>query len=155
MPLHLAAYKGHLEVIHLLAESLTELEAPGGMQWTPLHLAACHREEEVVVALLRCGADPNAAEQSGWTPLHLAVQRGALLSVSKLLEHHADVHARNKVAALKGHMAILRVLVPSGAQLDIQAGVGCMPLQLALPEPKAEHDRLPGGQGALLTGPSG
>ncbi|KAM6158957.1 ankyrin repeat and protein kinase domain-containing protein 1 isoform 3-T3 [Rhynchocyon petersi] len=138
-PLHLAAYKGHLEIIHLLAEGNADLGARGGMNWTPLHLAARHGEEVVVLALLQCGADPNTAEQSGWTPLHLAVQRETFLSVIALLEHHADVHACNKVgwtaahlASLKGNTAILKVLVKAGAQLDVQDGAGCTPLQLAL-----------------------
>uniref|UniRef100_G1R6U5 Ankyrin repeat and kinase domain containing 1 n=1 Tax=Nomascus leucogenys TaxID=61853 RepID=G1R6U5_NOMLE len=136
-PLHLAAYKGHLEIIHLLAESHANTGALGAMNRTPLHLAARHGEEAVVLALLQCGADPNSAEQSHWTPLHLAVQRGTFLSVINLLEHHTNVHARNKVgwtpahlAALKGNTAILKVLVKTGAQLDIQDGVSCTPLQL-------------------------
>uniref|UniRef100_A0A8C6AB09 Uncharacterized protein n=1 Tax=Marmota marmota marmota TaxID=9994 RepID=A0A8C6AB09_MARMA len=78
------------------------LGALGGMNWTPLHLAACYREEVVVLALLQCGADPSV----GWTPAHLA--------------------------ALQGNTAILKVLVKAGAQLDVQDGVGCTPLQLAL-----------------------
>ncbi|CAM9384109.1 unnamed protein product [Rangifer tarandus platyrhynchus] len=139
-PLHLAAYKGHLEIIHLLAESQADVGAPGGMNWTaPLHLAARHGAEVVVSTLLKCGADPNAAEQSGWMPLHLAVQTGAFLSIIHLLEYRVEVHAHNKVgwnpahlATLKGNMAILRVPVKAGAQLDIQEGVGCTPLQLTL-----------------------
>ncbi|KAM5185888.1 LOW QUALITY PROTEIN: ankyrin repeat and protein kinase domain-containing protein 1 [Callospermophilus lateralis] len=142
-PLHLATYKGHLEIIHLLAENHADLGALGGMNWTPLHLAACYKEKVVVLALLQCGADPNATEQSGWTLLHLVVQRGAFLGVINLLEHHADVCARNKVgwtpahlAAFQGNTAILKVLVNAGAQLDVQDGVGCTPLQLALQSQK-------------------
>ncbi|KAM4850722.1 LOW QUALITY PROTEIN: ankyrin repeat and protein kinase domain-containing protein 1 [Urocitellus parryii] len=135
-PLHLATYKGP-EIIHLLAENHAVLDALGGMNWTPLHLAA-YREEVVVLALLQCGADPNATEKLGWTPLHLVVQRGAFLGVINLLEHHADVCARNKVgwtpahlAALQDYTAILKVLVKAGAQLDVQDGISCTPLQLA------------------------
>ncbi|KAI4564134.1 hypothetical protein MJT46_009932 [Ovis ammon polii x Ovis aries] len=144
-PLHLAAYKGHLEIIHLLAESQADVGAPGGMNWIPLPLAAHHKAEVVVSTLLKCGADCNAAEQSGWTPLHLAVQRGAFLSIIHLLEHRADVYACNKVgwtpahlAALKENMAILKVPVKAGTQLDIQEWVGCTPLQLALQSQKQD-----------------
>ncbi|XDA84135.1 hypothetical protein R6Z07M_013943 [Ovis aries] len=144
-PLHLAAYKGHLEIIHLLAESQADVGAPGGMNWIPLPLAAHHKAEVVVSTLLKCGADCNAAKQSGWTPLHLAVQRGAFLSIIHLLEHRADVYACNKVgwtpahlAALKENMAILKVPVKAGTQLDIQEWVGCTPLQLALQSQKQD-----------------
>ncbi|KAM9768581.1 LOW QUALITY PROTEIN: ankyrin repeat and protein kinase domain-containing protein 1 [Dama dama] len=152
-PLHLAAYKGHLEIIHLLAESQADVGAPGGMNWSPLHLAARHGAEVVVSTLLKCGADPNAAEQSGWTPLHLAVQRGAFLSIIHLLEHCVNVHARNKVgwtpahlAILKDNMAILKVRVKAGAQLDIQEGVGCTPLQLVLRSQKQGIITFPEGR---------
>lgn len=152
-PPHLAAYKGHLEIIHLLAESQADVGAPRGMNWIPLHLAAHHKAEVVVSTLLKCGADCNAAEQSGWTPLHLAVQSWAFLSIIHLLEHRADVHACNKVgwppahlAALKGNMAIFKVPVKAGTQLDIQEGVGCTPLQLALQSQKQDIVAFPEGR---------
>lgn len=145
-PLHLAAYKGHLEIIHLLAESQADVRAPGGMNWIPLPLAAHHKAEVVVsTPALKCGADCNAAKQSGWTPLHLAVQRGAFLSIIHLLEHRADVYACNKVgwtpahlAALKENMAILKVPVKAGTFRH--PGVGWLHTPATgPPEPEAGH----------------
>ncbi|KAB0348055.1 hypothetical protein FD754_012912 [Muntiacus muntjak] len=128
-PLHTATARGKYLICKMLLRYEASLELPTQQVWTPLHLAAykghleiihllAESQADVVVStLLKCGADSNAAEQSGWTPLHLAVQRGRpFLSIIHLLEHHADIHAHNK----------------PGAQLDIQEGVGCTPLQLAL-----------------------
>ncbi|KAB0371118.1 hypothetical protein FD755_017527 [Muntiacus reevesi] len=133
-PLHTATARGKYLIYKMMLRYEASLELPTQQVWTPLHLAAykghleiihllAESQADVVVStLLKCGADSNAAEQSGWTPLHLAVQRGRpFLSIIHLLEHHAD-----------GNMAILRVPVKAGAQLDIQEGVGCTPLQLAL-----------------------
>uniref|UniRef100_A0A8D0EMU3 Ankyrin repeat and kinase domain containing 1 n=1 Tax=Strix occidentalis caurina TaxID=311401 RepID=A0A8D0EMU3_STROC len=138
-PLHLASFKGHVEIIHLLKGSHAKLNAKGSMGWTPLHLATRYSDELVVCELLRCGADPNIAEKSEWAPLHFAVQRGSFLTVINLLECKADVNAKNKVgwtplhlAVLKGNMAIIKTLIKAGALLDVEDITGCTALQLAM-----------------------
>uniref|UniRef100_A0A8C0B8Z2 Uncharacterized protein n=1 Tax=Buteo japonicus TaxID=224669 RepID=A0A8C0B8Z2_9AVES len=138
-PLHLASFKGHIEIIHLLKDSHAKLNAKGSMDWTPLHLATRYSDEPVVCELLRCGADPNIAEKSEWAPLHFAVQRGSFLTVINLLECKADVNAKNKVgwtplhlAVLKGNMAIIKTLIKAGALLDVEDITGCTALQLAI-----------------------
>ena len=56
----------------------------------------------------------------GWTPAHLTT--------------------------LKGNMAILKVPVKAGAQLDIQDSVSCTPLQLALQSQKQDIVAFPEGR---------
>uniref|UniRef100_A0A8B9TJS9 Ankyrin repeat and kinase domain containing 1 n=1 Tax=Anas platyrhynchos TaxID=8839 RepID=A0A8B9TJS9_ANAPL len=156
-PLHLASFKGHIEIIHLLKDSHAKLNARGSMDWTPLHLATRYSEEPVVCELLRCGADPNIAEKSEWAPLHFAVQRGSFLTVINLLECRADVNAKNKVgwtplhlAVLKGNMAIIKTLIKAGALLDVEDITGCTALQLAIRHQKENIITLLQGKDSVM-----
>uniref|UniRef100_A0A452GSH6 Uncharacterized protein n=1 Tax=Gopherus agassizii TaxID=38772 RepID=A0A452GSH6_9SAUR len=63
-PLHLACFKGHIEIICLLRDNHAKLNVKGSMDWTPLHVTTRYSEESVVCELLRGKVDPNITEKS-------------------------------------------------------------------------------------------
>lgn len=68
-PLHLAAAKGHLDVVRVLIDSGVGKETGSSMGRTPLHLAASHGHMEVVLFLLESGVDKDSdGEKNMWLP---------------------------------------------------------------------------------------
>src|SRR5688500_3608210 len=63
--LMLAAIRGHLEMVRLLAAYGADLNPSG---WTPLHYCASGGHTEVCRLLLELGADVNARSENGTTP---------------------------------------------------------------------------------------
>lgn len=69
-PLHVAASRGHTEVLRLLLRRRARPNsAPGGR--TALHEACAAGHTACVHVLLVAGADPNLPDQDGKRPLHL------------------------------------------------------------------------------------
>lgn len=105
-PLHLAAWKGHKDVVAYLLENKVEVMALDPMGVSPLHLAASNGHREVVVMLLDAGADPNAVTRDkGMSALHRA--------------------------AGSGQAEVVRVLLERGARVDLPDRSGQLPLALA------------------------
>lgn len=71
-PLHVAANRGRLDVVRLLAGRKVNIEARNVDGKTPLHLAATQSVGSVVTTLLALGADPDSCTPSGEGPLDLA-----------------------------------------------------------------------------------
>jgi ankyrin repeat protein len=109
LPIHRAAANDRAEIIRLLVEWGSPLEATGTEQWTPLHLASVSRSHRAVSALLDAGANIHARSVFGHTPLHLAV--GPTIS-EELLE-------------------TVRVLVSAGADRNVADQKGKTPLDEA------------------------
>eukprot|EP00904_Undaria_pinnatifida_P004919 jgi/Undpi1/1557/HiC_scaffold_11.g04947.m1 len=68
-PLHRAAAKGHEEVVSMLVQNGSNVNARDGFFYTPLHLACVNGTVACVDVLLRSGADPTTRAQGGVTPL--------------------------------------------------------------------------------------
>ncbi|VTJ81644.1 Hypothetical predicted protein [Marmota monax] len=76
-PLHVAASRGHTEVLQLLLRRRAKPDsAPGGR--TALHEACAAGHTACVHVLLVAGADPNIPDQDGKRPLHLCRGAGTL-----------------------------------------------------------------------------
>merc|ERR1712029_370358 len=118
---------------------------------TPIHLAAWgHLEYEghpdVVDILLSHGADVNALTKEGLTPLHLAASTGCIETAKRLLDKGANVNAVEGIcekaytvarkrtplhrACLRGHTAMVELLIKSGAHPEIKDTKNQMPLEL-------------------------
>jgi len=65
LPIHRAAANDRDDIIRLLVEWGSPLEATGTEQWTPLHLASVSRSPRAVRALLEAGADIQARSAFG------------------------------------------------------------------------------------------
>eukprot|EP00981_Chlorochromonas_danica_P008338 scaffold2131_cov109-Ochromonas_danica.AAC.1 len=100
--LHIAAAKGHVEMVQLLmlhpAIAVNALDSENG--WTPVHYACFHGHVEVVKHLQSDSrVDMNiAAREDGWTPLHVACKNGQEKVVGLLLSNkQVDVTKENKI----------------------------------------------------------
>jgi len=97
-PLHLAAQRGHKDVVQLLLSHSAEVDLTDKNGWTALQWAASRGHKDVVDVLLRHSADVNAKDFWGGTALHWAAWQGHKDVVELLLSHSADVDvdAKNK-----------------------------------------------------------
>ncbi|MBD3272843.1 hypothetical protein GF385_00640, partial [Candidatus Dependentiae bacterium] len=91
-PLHLAAKKGHQEIVEmLLAKEGVDPSARDRYGNTPLHFAAKKGHPEIVKMLLAKDADLSNAENFiKSTPLHFAAEKGHQEIVEILLARGAD-----------------------------------------------------------------
>jgi ankyrin repeat protein len=125
-PLMMAAIRGHVSVVQLLFERVSQMNLDeadeGGL--TALHMAAFWGHPETVAFLLSKQAEPNARNVEGTTPLVLAARQGHA-AVARLLAQHlgrqrvdeTDAEGRTALfwAAYEGHEETVDVLLSSGA----------------------------------------
>ncbi|KAJ5200052.1 hypothetical protein N7472_005256 [Penicillium cf. griseofulvum] len=88
--LHIAAKKGHLDVIRVLADAGSPIDAQDGHGATPLTFAAQEGHLDVVQFLLSRGADPNIMTDDQDTSLCMASLSGNINTVRYLLDHGAN-----------------------------------------------------------------
>ena len=79
-PLHYAASKGHLAMMHLLIDSDAYIDAESPNGTTPLMMAAYYASPSAVKLMLEEGADPTLKNQDGMTALDLALAKDKTLS---------------------------------------------------------------------------
>lgn len=112
-PLHVAARKGYEEIVRLLVDANSEINAKSGSSadLTPLHLAVIRGHTEVVALLVNDKADLEARGRYWETPLLLAALLGRQDSVDILLKANADVTATTE----RGETAIMLALISPNA----------------------------------------
>ncbi|XP_029793422.1 ankyrin repeat domain-containing protein 53 [Suricata suricatta] len=98
--IHFAAQSGKLACLQVLVEEYKfPVDLPTNNGQTPLHLVI-HGDNKTMTLpcihyLLQQGAALNTQTSNGSTPLHLAACRGLLNCVKVLVQNGADVHARD------------------------------------------------------------
>ena len=95
-PLHFAAFLGHPDCIRLLLEAEVPLDtlSTNENRNTPLHAALAGRAGiESVTELLDAGAPLEAVGAGGYTPLHIAASRGDVAIIRLLVERGAVTDA--------------------------------------------------------------
>eukprot|EP00873_Tetraselmis_striata_P025958 jgi/Tetstr1/446222/TSEL_033766.t1 len=144
--LHLAAKKGHAEVVQLLLRGVeggpgADISCPDKHGMTALHWAALRGHAAVVELLLRGveggpAADISCPDENGMTALHCAAPGGRTAVVKLLLRgveggpgadiSCTDKHGRTPLhfAALKGHAGVVELLL-RGAEGGPAANISC------------------------------
>ena len=91
-PLHLAASSGHVDIVSLLLEAGSEVNAvTASTLETALHIAARDGHEEVVRCLFHHGADLNARNAAAETALQIAAEERHTSVVKLLTRHDVEV----------------------------------------------------------------
>ncbi|KAF9366255.1 hypothetical protein BGX34_004706 [Mortierella sp. NVP85] len=104
-PLHLAARRGHMEMVMVLVQLGGDVNSRGERQWTPLHESISQNHSQISSLLVACGADLNAKNDAGETPEELGRRCG--LSANVVAEHLDASKAKNCSAGLSsfGHLS--------------------------------------------------
>eukprot|EP00729_Bicosta_minor_P014311 gene14311-biopygen31132 len=141
-PMHLAAEKGHVDVVTALVASNADVnQAMTTNGCTPVYVAAEKGHVDVVTALVAHNADVNQAKTTdGSTPVYVASQHGHVDVVTALVAHNADVNQAKTtdgstpvyVAAWKGHVDVVTALVAGNADVNqAKTTNGCTPVFVA------------------------
>ncbi|KAF9356914.1 hypothetical protein BGX26_004546 [Mortierella sp. AD094] len=97
-PLHLAARRGHLEMVMVLVQLGGDVNSRGERHWTPLHESISQNHSNISSLLIACGANLKAKNDAGETPEDVGRRRG--LSPEALAEHLDATKAKNCSAGL-------------------------------------------------------
>lgn len=121
-------------------------------------VAARDNRADTVADLVRRGMDPNTSDRAGTTLLMFAAGHGNLQLVDFLVQSRANLQKKNSygdtataIAALRGHLAIVRRLVEAGADI---AGTGWNPLHYAAFSGHGDIVAFLAGKGAPLDAPA-
>ncbi|KAM5163716.1 ankyrin repeat domain-containing protein 6 [Mantella aurantiaca] len=134
-PLHLAAHKGHLNVVQILLKAGCELNIQDDGHQTALHRAAVVGNSDILAILIQEGCALDRQDKDGNTALHEAAWHGFSQSVKLLVKAGANVLAKNKagntplhLACQNGHSQSCRVLLLAGSRADLKnhAGDTCL-----------------------------
>uniref|UniRef100_A0A8C5IAB1 Ankyrin repeat domain 6b n=1 Tax=Gouania willdenowi TaxID=441366 RepID=A0A8C5IAB1_GOUWI len=134
-PLHLAAYKGHIEVVRILLKAGCDLDIQDDGEQTALQRAAMVGNTNVISSLIQEGCALDRQDKDGNTALHEVSWHGFSQSVKLLVKAGANVHAKNKagntalhLACQNGHAQSSKVLLLGGSRPDSKnhAGDTCL-----------------------------
>ncbi|KAL6758851.1 ankyrin repeat-containing domain protein [Haematococcus lacustris] len=138
LPLHIAAERGHLELLKYLLANQVDIDAGDKFRVTALHLASIQGHLECVRLLLQHRAAVQAVDTEGDTALHWAATKGHTEVVVLLGKHGAAVDAVNSKGWTPLHRAVYNgrrecseQLVRQGAALTATTADGNTALHLA------------------------
>ena len=138
-PLHLAAYKGYMEVAELLIAEGADVNCRNKHGDTPIHYAAKGGQKNIIEFFLSKEVDVNITDYHGRTPLHHAVSWEHKDTVQYLLERGADISGEDQWGTFPIHYAafatdntIFDLLVARGAEIDVTNNDGATPLHYAV-----------------------
>ncbi|XP_068228966.1 serine/threonine-protein kinase TNNI3K-like isoform X1 [Palaemon carinicauda] len=126
-PLHLASYKGDVDLVRLFLDKCNHLDHTGAGSLTALHISCLAGHLEVTQALAQRGANIEARDAVSFSPLHIACLFGNESVVEYLLSRGVDVNISGSVgdrplhlAATWGYYRIMQMLLKKGARVKVQ-----------------------------------
>ena len=134
-PLFAATYNHHLSCINTLVANGANIDRSNLSGNTPLHVAVLHGSMEVVELLINKGANLDIKNKNGETPVELAYKTANAGSGIAML--FSQVRGGNNpinhlhLAAYKGNVAKLAIILESGASVDETIEYGATPLHIA------------------------
>eukprot|EP00118_Oscarella_pearsei_P009022 m.49460 g.49460 ORF g.49460 m.49460 type:complete len:1662 (+) comp33992_c0_seq1:255-5240(+) len=161
-PLMEATREGHSKVVGILLRHGADVETPDNYGQTPLFMACWKGHTEVAALLLRHGANKDCRTKTGITPLFQACREDHVGIVRLLLDHGCSVNATFPstrlnpgcaetpltLAAEKGFLNLVSLLLNRGAMVDSRSRKGCSPLLLCCREGHKEIATLLAERGA-------
>lgn len=143
-------YRDLPEVRRILATGVHPDSAPYKKGGSVLAAAASTGQREVAMALLAAGADPNLGSDTGYTPVIAAASVGDARILTDLLNAGGDLNAADTrhhfsalhIAALRGHVQAIQVLLDHGADLHARTAGGMTAAELADQRGHADAARL-------------
>lgn len=138
VPLHFAAYYGHLNVVkYLIEETHADINIKDDSGRTPMHLAALNGQLYIVKYLIEKEADLNSIDDFQQTPLIYAASYGALNIVKYLIEDvsenitNIDESEILHSAARGDNLDVVQYLIKKGANVNKKNYIGETPLFIA------------------------
>ena len=137
-PLCHAILVGQKDVIRLLLDKGSDIDAKDIFGQTQLSWAAERGQQDVVKSLLDYGADIDAKDTYGRTPLSWAAKSDQKDVARLLLDNRADIEAKDNYgrtplswAAKNGQKDVGKLLLEYGADIDAKDTYGRTPLVMA------------------------
>lgn len=123
-PIHLAAFKGHTEVVEFLIVRGANVNAKNKYDGTPLYVASYAGREQVVKILVTHGANVDVAMKDFKQVSQVAMMEG-YKDYNQMWQHlggniNHKIYADSplKAAAANGYKTIAEILIANGAKVD-------------------------------------
>jgi ankyrin repeat protein len=153
-PLLIATHNNRVEAARVLIEAGADVNAKDAIQDSPYLYAGARGHLEILRMALAHGANLKSTNRYGGTALIPAAERGHVETVRTLIEAGVDVNHINRLhwtalleAIILGnggpaHVAIVKLLVAGGADVNIADGKGVTPLAHARRHGYKEIERI-------------